>query len=207
MILTYNNKDTYTVIINNDYGFDNDLMNILESLINKLLPKKSSKVYSMEDTIIIKLQHVNKIQPILSNIREMINTTNILPSTVPDVVSVKKNNIAVEYENYTAVIINNNVYYILENNDILSYNGPIPEDGLMDVLCVTLSTKWYSLYLISSDGKIRKYNPPIDEVSYCDDKWNPKELYKYCEKNDIYIDDIAYELICGRWEIEHLENY
>jgi hypothetical protein len=92
-------------------------------------------------------------------------------------------------------------------NNKLIYQGDGPTKEDMPVLTAELYSKWYTLYLLKTDGTIEEFNPPIEEVGYLDNKWNPLELEEYCEKNDIYIDELFYEMLVGRWELEVKNNY
>lgn len=75
------------------------------------------------------------------------------------------------------------------------------------LLTCELSTKWYHLVLVHSDGTIEKVDPTPDEVGYKDNTYNPTDLVAYAEKRDYVIDKIGFEIIVGRWEIETMEHY
>lgn len=85
----------------------------------------------------------------------------------------------------------------------LIYNGVSDRP----IVTVELYCKWYSLYLIQPNGSVEEFIPPTEEVSFKDDTFNPIELVQYALKMNYLIDDLAFELIIGRWETETLENY
>jgi len=89
----------------------------------------------------------------------------------------------------------------------LIYQGDGPTEESMPVLTAELYGIWHMLYLLKTDGTIEEFDPPLEEVSYLDNKWNPLELEEYCENNDIIIGELFYEMLVGRWEIEVENNY
>ena len=99
------------------------------------------------------------------------------------------------------------------SHGVLLYKGkPILCTGSLPlynkcITCELTSSKWYHLYIIDLDGTCSEFTPPIDEVGFCDDKWNPKELIAYAENNDYIIDALGLELFIGRWETEVLNKY
>jgi hypothetical protein len=83
------------------------------------------------------------------------------------------------------------------------------------VLTVELYCKWYTLWLVSPAGAIDSV--PFYHLSdlstagpaltpYIDHVPNPAVVLRLCEARGYHLDDIAYELIVGRWEIEGREN-
>lgn len=83
-----------------------------------------------------------------------------------------------------------------------SSNFDIPNSS--PVLTVELSNKWYELYLIYPDGKIESVFFPTSEkdTSFVDHVPNPRVVQEYARKKGYWIDDLALELIVGRWFTE-----
>lgn len=86
--------------------------------------------------------------------------------------------------------------YMTEREHYLTYVGE-PLDK--PILVGEMYPKWYSLYLINPDGSIEKHIPDIDEVGFCDECYNPDELVEYCEKHNLYLDEITSEINESRW--------
>lgn len=88
--------------------------------------------------------------------------------------------------------------------------------GVKPTLTVENYLKWYELFLLHPNGEIEsvpfsKLDDPAfcysDESAYCDHVPNPAAVYRYAEANDYHLDDQAFEMIVGRWELEYHENY
>lgn len=79
------------------------------------------------------------------------------------------------------------------------------------VLTCQLRSKWYRLYLVLPSGKVREADlsdiedfAPSGESASGDHCWNPKALHALAEAKGWDTDDIAYDLLTGRWVNEHL---
>lgn len=77
------------------------------------------------------------------------------------------------------------------------------------VLTVELYTKWYGLYLVDPSGKIEELSFPEDLGSgptgimpYCDHVPNPEVVLRFAKAHGYQLDELAAELLVGRWEIE-----
>ena len=46
-----------------------------------------------------------------------------------------------------------------------------------------------------------------DESPYCDHAPNPRAVYRYAQARGYQLDNEAFEMIIGRWEIEYRDNY
>ena len=78
----------------------------------------------------------------------------------------------------------------------LTYIG---EPFEIPLVVVELAQKWYNLFKIMPDGEVLECEPDDMEVGFRDDVYNPDELQKYCDDNDMYLDIVSYELMLGRW--------
>lgn len=72
------------------------------------------------------------------------------------------------------------------------------------VLTCELYVKWYALYLIMPDGRVEAAD--LDDLDQFTDKtavgdhcWNPAALQGFAEARDWHIDEVALDLIMGRW--------
>lgn len=80
------------------------------------------------------------------------------------------------------------------------------------VITVELYSKWYGLYLVYPEGSIEEIPFPesegrLDVSDYVDHVPNPKVVVWFAEKNNFYLDELALELIVGRWELEVTHHY
>jgi len=102
--------------------------------------------------------------------------------------------------------IKNTIIRFSERGLPLIYTGPIVD---YPVLTAELHVKWYNLYLMNPNGTIETIDPSLEdrEVEYVDNVWDPLSLRKWCDKNNIEIDELFYEILVGRWEAEIKENY
>jgi hypothetical protein len=81
------------------------------------------------------------------------------------------------------------------------------------VLTVENYCKWYALYAVKSDykfervefGDLEQYTFP-DQAPYCDHVPNPVSVKVMCQRLDWDLDEQAYEMMIGRWELEYKEN-
>ena len=89
--------------------------------------------------------------------------------------------------------------------------------GQYPILTVELYIKWYKLYLIQPIGRVSEVR--FDEIeSFLGREWewahdgsiqgdhvvNPKAVEQYAKQKGYTLDPLAYELLVGRWVIEHL---
>lgn len=80
-------------------------------------------------------------------------------------------------------------------------------------ISVELYDKWYNLQLIHTDLTVKSINFPElnlfydSEPNVCDHCPNPKTVREFANRNNFQIDNLAYELIVGRWNIEYRELY
>ena len=86
------------------------------------------------------------------------------------------------------------------------------------VLTVEISSKWYSLFLIHGDRSIEQIDfgylseiwddhpdRPRFGSAYVDHCPNPHAVELLADQKDWWLDDLAYELIWGRWATEVLD--
>ncbi len=90
------------------------------------------------------------------------------------------------------------------------WRGGHPKDAA--VLTVECYCKWYELFLVCPDaivginfGVLSQHSK--DESPYCDHAPNPRAVYRYAQAKGYQLDNKAFEMIIGRWEIEYHENY
>ncbi len=82
--------------------------------------------------------------------------------------------------------------------------------GLMPVLTVELTDKWYSLHLVRSNGSVEilsfgELEAPAASLGcspFCDHVPNPAAVRALAESQGWRLDSLAEELIVGRWELE-----
>ena len=85
---------------------------------------------------------------------------------------------------------------------------------LEPTLTVELYEKWYDLHLVHPDGKVEKVPYP-DDLDCCptnmspyrDHVPNPEVVVKFARLHGYQIDNLAIELMVGRWEIETEDRY
>jgi hypothetical protein len=92
----------------------------------------------------------------------------------------------------------------------LVWRGGHPKDGA--VLTIECYCKWYELFLVCPDtivgidfGVLDQHSK--DESPYSDHAPNPRAVYRYAQAGGYQLDNEAFEMIIGRWEIEYRENY
>ena len=89
---------------------------------------------------------------------------------------------------------------------------------LMPIITVELYIKWYDLYVVQAGGIAYKFDAAFpgvwdtverkfDGSAYCDHVFNPKFVGELAGAIGGIVDDLAYELMIGRWEQEYKENY
>ena len=91
----------------------------------------------------------------------------------------------------------------------LVYQG---EPWTSPIITVENYIKWYTLYMVMPDGEIRSlcYTGLVlpegsQESLFCDHVPNPKAVAYTAMKNNMYVDEVSFEAIVGRWLIE-VEN-
>ena len=80
------------------------------------------------------------------------------------------------------------------------------------ILTVELASKWYALYVVDAEGKVEEIT--FGELAtvegpgapYCDHVPNPDRLRRLAEARGWYVDDLAEELVVGRWQLEVERN-
>ncbi len=81
------------------------------------------------------------------------------------------------------------------------------------LLCVEMCAKWYGLILIEGEN-VTEIPFPMNvkgrerDTPFRDHVPNPKVVRQYAENEGIYLDELSYEMILGRWisETTELEN-
>jgi hypothetical protein len=99
------------------------------------------------------------------------------------------------------------VIFLSERSLPLVYSREVPVS--FPVLTVELYPKWYSLHVIQPGGAVERlefyelheFCPP-HESTYVDHVPNPSAVLAYAEAKDLTLDDLALELVLGRWVIE-----
>lgn len=109
--------------------------------------------------------------------------------------------------------------YFSDRDLPLIYCGP-PQR--VPVLTVENYCKWYNLWLVTTDGKVRAYRPSNELLKkieppgadiglefgfYGDHTFNPALVAKAAEIEDFIMDEMSWEIIIGRWESETKETY
>ena len=89
-------------------------------------------------------------------------------------------------------------------------------EWITPVLTVELYTKWYELILIEKKGDdFNAYSihfghlqdvAPAGVSPYLDHAPNPLCVKLFAHRNGYHIDELALELITGRWQIEYVES-
>jgi hypothetical protein len=82
------------------------------------------------------------------------------------------------------------------------------------VLTMENYCKWYHLHFINTDGDVTELHfgvlehaAPNVSPPFVDHVPNPEAVRLYAAKYNIYVDESAYEMIVGRWELENEERY
>lgn len=95
------------------------------------------------------------------------------------------------------------------NRLLQGFTGPqiIQTDSVIRVptISVTLAPKWSCLYLIAAGGQEVAELPFPDPAHfsgspYIDHVPNPRAVLAYAKQHNYLIDDLAWELMIGRWE-------
>jgi hypothetical protein len=95
-------------------------------------------------------------------------------------------------------------FYFSDRGIPLAYTGKSHEHP---VLTCELYPKWYSLYLVDPDGKVRRAPLDLDELEQYaegattvgDHCWNPYVVQRLADAKDWIIDDVSFDFIIGRW--------
>lgn len=91
----------------------------------------------------------------------------------------------------------------------------IPVADEEPVVTVELSVKWYSLFVVSPGpgGGVKEVPFPdmgdydLFGSSYVDHVPNPRHVMRWAAQEGYYVDELALELMIGRWELEALGHY
>lgn len=94
-----------------------------------------------------------------------------------------------------------------------------PEKLSCPTVTVELSTKWYGLYVVHPSSRVEKvsfevlqevkadpYGKPLEGPPFVDHVPNPAYVFAWADLRDLNVDELAYELLLGRWHSEVLEN-
>lgn len=92
----------------------------------------------------------------------------------------------------------------------LVWGGGYPKYGA--VLTVECYCKWYELFLVCQNtivgidfGVLSQHSK--NESPFCDHAPNPRAVYRFAQARGYCLDNEAFEMIIGRWEIEYRDNY
>lgn len=83
----------------------------------------------------------------------------------------------------------------------LIYTGMLSDSPIVSV---TLSSKWYTLYLITPNGEVLEVDD--SDIDYCDNNYKPSSLIEWCEEQEVILPDIVLNVITGRWLDEIIEH-
>ena len=90
--------------------------------------------------------------------------------------------------------------------------GTFKDERDKSILTVELYMKWYRLYVITPDREVIAVGfDQLDTVfkegsAYVDHAPNPAAVRAYAESKGYYINDLAEELLVGRWQLEVVES-
>lgn len=77
----------------------------------------------------------------------------------------------------------------------------------MPVLTVENYCKWYELFVVNVDGSIKSIDfGQLDDgegTPYCDHAPNPVKVMYLAKRLGLHLDEQAFEMIIGRWEMEY----
>ena len=97
-------------------------------------------------------------------------------------------------------------------NKLLVWQGGHPAVG--GVLTMECYCKWYEMFIVHTDkivsvgfGVLADSRFCKDESPFCDHVPNPRAVYRYAAANGYHLDNEAFEMIIGRWELEYRDNY
>jgi len=97
-------------------------------------------------------------------------------------------------------------------NKPLVWRGGHPAVG--GVLTMECYCKWYEMFIVHTD-KILSVGFDVladsrfckHELPFCDHVPNPRAVHRYAAANGYQLDNEAFEMIIGRWELEYRDNY
>jgi hypothetical protein len=85
--------------------------------------------------------------------------------------------------------------------------------GDRPVITVEYYIKWYTLFVVHHDGRVTEldYQPDLEdefisrygESAYGDHVFNPRFVVFLADRLEMDVDEIALEVIIGRWQQEH----
>ena len=80
------------------------------------------------------------------------------------------------------------------------------------LLTVELSYKWYCLYLVDQFGWFEeitfdKLEGTEEDPAFVDHVPHPNAVQDLAKKNGWHVDEVAYELMVGRWETEIMDMF
>lgn len=92
---------------------------------------------------------------------------------------------------------------------------PLLHDGEVrfPLITVEIAPKWYSLWLIGLNSSPVPIGYDVledyrgDESAYLDHAPNPKAVAAFAAAQGIEVDEMAYEMMIGRWEQEYHGRY
>ena len=97
---------------------------------------------------------------------------------------------------------------------VLAWSGyeALEKSRRVPILTVELASKWYALYVVDAEGRVEEItfgelatvNGP--GAPYCDHVPNPDRVRLLAEARGWYVDDLAEELVVGRWQLEVERN-
>jgi hypothetical protein len=86
-----------------------------------------------------------------------------------------------------------------------------------DTVTCELYSKWYELWIVAEDSRIPPRPLPFDELepfaatlgesAYNDHVPNPKAVVLFALAHGLYVDDLAFEIMVGRWHTEARHEY
>jgi hypothetical protein len=95
------------------------------------------------------------------------------------------------------------VVSILHPECALAIAGPYP--ATTTVLTVEMRTKWYRLWLVRGEERTPLHFGMIDDgkgTAFVDHVPNPEAVRRFADKNGYWLDELADDLIAGRWANE-----
>lgn len=105
---------------------------------------------------------------------------------------------------------------VSDRNIPLIFSGKLHE-LMIPVVTVELYVKWYKLFVIKQVLYDEVIVEVVDfpgeeycaegETAYGDHVPNPRVVSRFASRNGYRVDEVALEVIIGRWEREHLNNY
>lgn len=96
--------------------------------------------------------------------------------------------------------------FVTGRSEVLVWSGV--RDRTQPVLTVSLALKWYELYVVHPDDRAEMVgfsqlsDVALGEAPYVDHAPNPAVVRRLAEVRGWWLDDLAEELIVGRWQME-----